>query len=81
MTNYDYREDVFVIDGVKFPLKPYRKWLLKNHEELVLNNHIKTLVVMGKTKRTFDWQHIFFLAETYHFLNTYLNEQRDESNS
>jgi len=62
-----------VINGLEYPLKPYRQWLMKNHERLVTGHFIKALTVGGRTKFYYDWQTIYFLAEEYQFLDNYTN--------
>jgi hypothetical protein len=63
-----------VIDGVDYPLKPYRKWLTMNHDSLVSGHFVKALQVLGHTKFYFDWQSIYLKASEYQFLNDYLHE-------
>jgi hypothetical protein len=69
---YDFAKDTMLVDGNAYPLKPYRKWLMDNHERLVQGHFIKALHVDGKTKFYYDWQAVYFLAEEYLFLNSYL---------
>lgn len=69
---YDFSKDTMVIDGVEYPLKPYRKWLTENHERLVSGHFVKALTIGDKTKFYYDWQTIYFLSEEYLFLNEYL---------
>jgi len=69
---YDYSEDLMVIDGVNYPLKPYRKWLIINHEELVSNHFIKSITTLSGQKQTFDWAHIYFVAGEYGFISSYI---------
>jgi len=69
---YDFSKDIMVIEGVEYPLKPYRKWLAENHERLVTGHFIKALTIGGKTKFYYDWQTIYFLADEYLFLKDYL---------
>jgi hypothetical protein len=71
---YDYVKDTMVVSGTSYDLKPYRKWLARNHESLVQKHFIKAIAVGFKTKFTYDWQHIYFVAEEYNFLKDYLNE-------
>jgi len=69
---YDFSKDTMVIDGVEYPLKPYRNWLKENHERLVSGHFVKALTIAGKTKFYYDWQTIYFLAEEYLFINEYI---------
>lgn len=62
------------IDGVDYPLSPYRKWLFKHHESLCNGHFVKALKVLDKTKFYFDWQSIYLKASEYQFLNDYINE-------
>lgn len=71
---YDFNKDRMVISGVEYDLKPYRKWLARNHESLVQKHFIKAITIENKTKLTFDWQHIYFVADEYNFINDYINE-------
>lgn len=72
--NYNYSKDIMVVDSVEYPLKPYRKWLIENHDSLVSGHFIKSLHVLGKTKFYFDWQTIYLKASEYQFLNDYIHE-------
>jgi hypothetical protein len=71
---YDYSEDLMSVDGDSFPLKPYRKWLISNHEELVSNHFIRSINTINGTKHTFDWAHIYFIAGEYGFISDYLKQ-------
>lgn len=71
---YDYSDDKMVVDGVDYPLHPYRKWLVQNHEQLCSGHFIKAIKVGDKTRFTYDWQTIFLKAEEYLFLKNYVNE-------
>lgn len=70
---YDYSADLMTIDGVDYPLKPYRKWLTINHEELVKNHFIRSIQTLNGPKHTFDWAHIYFVASEYGFVSSYIN--------
>jgi len=70
---YDFSKDVMVIDGNEYPLKPYRHWLMQNHERLVTSHFIKALTIGDKTKFYYDWQAIYFLSAEYEFVKDYLN--------
>lgn len=72
--SYNYLTDTMEIDGTEYPINPYRKWLLANHEELCSGHFVKALSILGKTKFYYDWQSIFLKASEYKFLNNYLNE-------
>lgn len=69
---YDYSKDTMNVDGVEYPLRPFRKWLISNHEGMVQKHFIKALTTVHGTKYTFDWAHIYFLASEYGFLTNYL---------
>lgn len=69
---YDFSKDIMVVDGTEYPLKPYRQWLMKNHERLVTGHFVKALSIAGRTKFYYDWQTVYFLAEEYLFLKTYI---------
>jgi hypothetical protein len=69
---YDFVKDVMIIEGVEYALKPYRKWLIQNHEQLVNGHFIKALTVGGQTKFYYDWQAVYFLSAEYGFVNNYL---------
>jgi len=71
---YDYIADTMNVEGVKFPLPPFRKWLLSNHEQLCNAHFIRAIKIGAKTKFTYDWQHIFFIASEYNFTKQYINE-------
>ena len=62
------------IDGEDYLLSPFRKWLLANHEQLCNGHFIKSIRVGDKIKFTYDWQHIYFVAEQYEFTKNYINE-------
>jgi hypothetical protein len=74
MVIYDFSEDKMQVNEVTYDLKPYRKWLLSNHETLVINHFIKSLTVNGKQKRYFDWQTIYHTAFVYHFIHDYIKQ-------
>ena len=69
---YDFSKDIMVFEGKEYPLKPYRKWLIANHERLVSGHFVKALTMGDKTKFYYDWQTIYFLSEEYLFLNDYI---------
>lgn len=62
------------MEGKVVDLKPYRKWLLSNHEQLCAGHFVKAINVGSKIKFTYDWQSIYLKAEEYQFLNQYINE-------
>jgi hypothetical protein len=70
---YDYSLDIVIRDGVEYQLKPYRKWLLTNHESLVVGHFVKALRAGDKTKFYYDWQTIYFLASEYGFFQDYID--------
>lgn len=70
--NYDYSKDTMTIDGTEYHLRPYRKWLIQNHEGLCAGSFIKAISVGDITKYTYDWDTIYFKAAQYEFLNQYL---------
>lgn len=74
MIKYDYTQDILTIDGKVVELKPFRKWLLANHEQLCSGHFVKAIKVGHKIKFTYDWQSIYLKAEEYQFLNQYINE-------
>ena len=78
---YDYTKDIVITNGVEHQLKPYRKWLLANHESLVVGHFVKALTIGGKTKFYYDWQTIYFLASEYGFFENYLNENKDRKST
>jgi hypothetical protein len=73
-TMYDYTNDRMIIGGVVYGLNNYRKWLVKNHEQLCAGHFIRSISVGNKTRMTYDWQSIFHKAEEYQFLKNYINE-------
>lgn len=70
----NYIIDTMIINGVEYPLAKYRSWLISNHEQLCSGNFIKAIIVGEKTRFTYDWQHIYFLADQYQFTKDYINE-------
>lgn len=74
---YDFAQDTMSIEGVRYELKPYRKWLISNHEQIVQGHFIKALQVGGRTKMTFDWQAIYYKAENYNILEAYERTTRE----
>lgn len=74
MIKYDYINDTIQVQDVDYQLSMYRKWLLKNHNQLCSGHFIKAIRSGDKTQMTFDWQSIYLKAEEYQFLNNYLNE-------
>lgn len=71
---YDYTKDIAIRDGIEYPLKPYRQWLMKNHESLVSGHFVKAIYSRGKIRFTYDWSTIYFLANEYGFFENYLND-------
>lgn len=76
---YDYTNDRMIIDGIVYGLNSYRKWLVKNHEQLCAGHFIRSIQVGNKTRMTYDWQSIFLKAEEYQFLKNYINEVNSTS--
>jgi hypothetical protein len=70
---YDYSKDIVSVDGVDYELKPYRKWLMRNHESLVVGHFVKAIKVGSQTKFYYDWQTIYFLANEYGFFQDYVS--------
>lgn len=62
------------VDGRQYDLKPFRNWLLRNYERLCSGHFIKAIKSGDKTKFTYDWQQIYFLADQYEFTKIYINE-------
>ena len=79
MTKYDYAKDTATVDGTKIDLAPFRRWLLYNHEQLCSSHFVKAVTIAGKTKFTYDWQHIYFVADQYGFTKNYIDEVNSES--
>lgn len=79
MIKYDYIEDNMTVDGVEYQLRPYRVWLIQNHEQLCSGHFIKAIKVGDRTRFTYDWQTIFLKAEEYQFLNDYIHEVNSTS--
>lgn len=78
-TEYDFRQDIMTIDGVKYKLRPYRKYLLQEHNSLVTGHFIKAITAGDITKFTYDWQTIYFLAAEYFFLRDYIEQYGSEA--
>lgn len=70
---YDYSKDIVSVDGVDYELKPYRKWLMRNHESLVVGHFVKAIKIGSQTKFYYDWQTIYFLANEYGFFQDYVS--------
>lgn len=79
LIKYDYIEDNMTVDGVEYQLRPYRVWLIQNHEQLCSGHFIKAIRVGDRTRFTYDWQTIFLKAEEYQFLNDYIHEVNSTS--
>ena len=71
---YDYINDIMTVDGNVYGINNYRKWLIRNHEQLCAGHFIKSITVGDRTRMTYDWQTIFLKAEEYQFLKNYINE-------
>lgn len=69
---YDYSKDILILDGEEYALKPYRKWLMANHESLVVGHFVKAIKIGKETKFYYDWQTIYFLSSEYGFLSNYI---------
>ena len=63
-----------ISEGVEYPLKPFRKWLLDNHSDLCSGHFIKAIAVGTSVRFTYDWQHIYFIASEYSFTKNYIDE-------
>lgn len=70
---YDYSKDIVLHNDVEYALKPYRRWLMENHESLVSGHFVKAIYSRGKIRFTYDWSTIYFLANEYGFFENYLN--------
>lgn len=70
---YDYSKDIVSVDGVDYELKPFRKWLMQNHESLVVGHFVKAIRIGSQTKFYYDWQTIYFLASEYGFFQNYID--------
>lgn len=68
-----------VVEGKSYPLKPFRQWLLSNHEQLCNGHFIKAVRLKDRTKFTYDWQHIYFLADQYQFTKQFTDEINSQS--
>lgn len=79
MVKYDYIEDNMTVNGVEYQLRPYRVWLVQNHEQLCSGHFIKAIRVGDRTRFTYDWQTIFLKAEEYQFINDYIHEVNSTS--
>jgi hypothetical protein len=75
---YDYSKDTMRINGVDYPLKDYRNWMRAMHPDIIINHMVRYVIKSGKPKPTYDWQHIYFLAEEYGLLKKYINERTTE---
>jgi hypothetical protein len=78
---YNYSEDLVFIDGVDYNLEPYRRWLLKNYDQLCSSSFVKAISIKDKIIFTYDWQTIYLKAEEYFFLNQYIDQLHHEINS
>lgn len=67
------------VEGADYQLSAFRKWLLTNHEELVQNHFVKAVRVKGGVKFTYDWQHIYFIAEQYDFTKQFIYDHTSTS--
>lgn len=75
---YNFSEDLMTISGEDYALSPFRKWLLANHEQLCNGHFIKSIRVGDRMKFTYDWQHIYFVAEQYEFTKIYINDSNPD---
>jgi len=72
--SYNYAKDTMTVGGKRYPLSEYRKWLKSNHYHLVQGSFIKAITIAGSTKFTFDWQHIYFIAEQHGLLAEFIQQ-------
>lgn len=72
---YDYVSDLMRINGVNYSLKDYRKWMKRNHPDIIVNHMVRYVRKNDKMTPTYDWQHIYFIAEEYGLLKKYINER------
>ena len=76
MNEFDYRVNKLKTEGGEYDLDDLRRWLLRNHEQLVMNHFIKTIQTYKGPKPTYDWQTVFFTADTYGYITNFINEQK-----
>lgn len=76
---FNYEKDTFEVGGTEYSLSPFRSWLLDNHQTLCANHFVKAINVNGKVRFTYDWQHIYFLANEYSITKQYINELSKKS--
>lgn len=71
----NFEKDILIEDGRSYPLKDFRMWLILNEPNLVASHVIKRIIKNGRLVPTYDWQHIYFLAQTYGILKKYIHER------
>lgn len=64
MVRFDYDNGEIIHDRKRFPLRDFKLFMLKHHEEVCMERRIKGWI--------FDWESILFHARKYYIVNFYL---------
>lgn len=64
MVRFDYDNGEIIHDRKRFPLRDFKLFMLKHHEEICMERRIKGWI--------FDWESILFHARKYYIVNFYL---------
>ena len=75
---YDYVLDRMKIDGIEYSLSEFRVWLFKNHADICNNYMVRTIIKGNRRVMTYDWQHIYFIANEYSLTKQFINEKFTE---
>lgn len=71
MVRIDFDNKEIIHDRKRYPLRPFKLFLLEHHEELCIKHRIRGWV--------FDWETIIFHTRKYYIINFYLNNLINET--
>lgn len=72
--NYNYKEDTFTFHGCVYELREFRRWMFVHHPSVCASHLVKYIKKNGHLVPTYDWMHIYFLAEEYGLFDKYINQ-------
>jgi hypothetical protein len=71
MVRIDYETREIIYKRKRYPLRPYKLYLLKHFEKLCFKHRVKSWI--------FDWETIFFHSRKWFIIYFYLNELKYET--
>ena len=71
MVRIDFDNKEIIYNRNRYPLRPFKLFLLEHHEKLCKNHRIKGWI--------FDWETIIFYTKKYYIINFYLKNLINET--